>query len=199
MSTIVPSTHAMKPAGTCLVRSALPEDAPAVLECAREVFATSNHTLTKADEFTMSEPQEREFLASILEHPRQVFVIALERDLPGAAVLGMATLKAAIPKRKLRHTVELGMGVRSSHRGRGVGAALLGACMAWAVEHPEIEIVTLGVYADNAAGLALYRRFGFQTYGQLPGGCKHDDGSTWDQVMMYRRTKGPTPQGPRET
>ncbi len=184
----------MKPSGSCVVRSAAGGDAARVIECARDVFATTQHTMTQADEFTMTEAQEREFIESLAEHPRSAFVIAMERDEPGEPVIGIAVLKHALPKRKLRHNVELGMSVRSTHRGRGVGTALLAALVDWAVEHPEIEIVTLGVYADNAAGLALYRRFGFVEFGMLPGGCKHDDGSCWDQVLMWRRVKDRAPK-----
>lgn len=187
MSTVRPQSHAMKPLGVCVVRSAVGGDAARVLECARDVFATSRHTLTQADEFAVTEGQEREFLEGLVEHARAAFVVGVERDEPGATVIGIASLKQANLKRKLRHVVELGMGVRSTHRGRGVGTALLATLIDWAVAHPEIEIVTLGVYAENAAGITLYKSFGFEIYGRLPGGCKHDDGSRWEQLMMYRR------------
>lgn len=186
-------SYDLRPTGRCVVRSARPADAARVLEAAREVFGTTTHTLTQADEFTLTPEQERAHLEAMLAGADSVFVIALREDDPEGPVLGMADLKRALPKRKLRHSLELGMSVISPWRGRGVGTALMSACVAWARSRPEIELVTLAVYADNAAGLALYRRFGFAQYALLPGGLKHDDGTRWDQVFMYLDVRGQHP------
>lgn len=186
-------SYALRPTGRCLVRSARPADAVRVLDAAREVFATTTHTLTQLDEFTFTQAQERAHLEAMLAEPDSAFVIALQEDDPDGPVLGIADVKRALPKRKLRHSLELGMSVISPWRGRGVGKALMAACVEWARGRPEIELITLAVYADNAAGLALYRRFGFVQYAFLPGGLKHDDGSRWDQVFMYLDVRGPHP------
>ena len=181
-----------------MVRSATPEDAEAVLEGAREVFATSMHTLTKGDEFTMTLEQEREFLAARLSAPNEAFLIVVPEGSEAGAVGGVGVgggvgevwgslvLFHPKPRRKVRHTVDLGMGIRSTRRGVGVGAALMDAAVRFAQSRPELEIITLAVYEDNAAGRGLYRKFGFVEYGMLPRGCKHDDGSRWDQIYMYK-------------
>lgn len=190
-----PIEYAMKPAGRCVVRSATGADAGPILECAAETFRTTMFTLTQADEFTLTVEQEREFVSGIERHADQVFLIALDAETPARGegalrdgdVLGVLVLKRALPKRKLSHAVELGMSVRSTHRARGVGTAMLDAGIRWARTVPTLRLITLGVYADNKAGLALYRRMGFVQYGYLPGGCRHDDGTEWDQVQMYLR------------
>jgi RimJ/RimL family protein N-acetyltransferase len=194
MATLAPSTHPLRPDGACVVRSMTPDDAPAVLECAREVFATSPHTLTQPDEFTITLDREREFLAENLRDPGLLFIGALDpADASGPApegrVLGLLDLRRPFPKRKVRHQRELGMCVRSSHRARGVGTALMAAAIDWARAQPDLDILTLAVYAANHAGLALYRRFRFVQYGVLPDGCKHDDNTTWDQILMVRRLR----------
>jgi RimJ/RimL family protein N-acetyltransferase len=207
-----PIEYAMKPAGVgpgsgvgagrCVVRSASGADAGPILECAAETFRTTMFTLTQADEFTLTVEQEREFLTGIERQADQVFLIAVDAETVQAGrgathsggdalrdgdVLGVLILRRALPKRKLSHTVELGMSVRSTHRARGVGTALLDAGIRWARTVPTLRMITLGVYAENAAGIALYRRMGFVQHGYLPGGCRHDDGSEWDQVQMYLR------------
>jgi hypothetical protein len=68
MARITPAIHPMKPLGSCLIRAATPDDAAGVLECASEAFATSQHTLTQGDEFTMTLEQERDFLTAIRSH-----------------------------------------------------------------------------------------------------------------------------------
>ena len=65
----------------------------------------------------------------------------------------------------LRHSGVLGMGVARSHRGRGIGRDLLAATLE-AATHCEISRVELVVRVDNAAAIALYRRFGFAEEGR---------------------------------
>lgn len=186
--------YPLKHHGSCIVRSATPDDALAVLDCAREVFATSMHTLTQGDEFTLTPDQERDFIVARLAAPNEAFLIAGPGEKAGenageevgAGVWGMLGLLHPKPRRKVRHTVELGMGIRSTYRGIGLGSALMDAAIAFARSRPDLEIITLAVYQDNAAGRALYSKFGFIQYGFLPNGCKHDDHSRWDQIEMYK-------------
>lgn len=176
--------------GSILIRSATPADAPAVLACAREMFSTSDYTLTSKDEFSVTLEQETALLTSVADHPRQAFIIAIDestQDEHGPLVIGLMSMFQNTAKRKLRHTVNLGMGIRTAYRARGVGDALMTVGMAWARAHPDLHIVTLEVYAANTPGLTLYRRHGFVTHGCLPGGLIHDDRTEWDQILMHCR------------
>jgi len=192
MASIAPSIARTKSGLECAIRSATPADAEAVLDCARDVFATSSYTLTQADEFTMTAEDERKFITDKLEADHELFLLAVEgvgeKSTNGHAV-GMLDLKHPTKRRKHRHTVLLGISVRSTHRGRGVGEALMRAAIDWAERDPTLELMTLEVYAANATGLNLYHKLGFKEYGRLPAGCKHDDGTTWEQVMMVRPLK----------
>jgi|GEM_PF-1444677 len=172
--------------GNIIVRAAASDDAAAVLAAAKLAFATSDHTLTKFDEFSMTLEQERTFIADLSAHPRQVMAIASYEKNPSGEVLGIAVLKQNTTRRKLRHSVDLGMSVIGPARGQGVGTALLDALVRWATAQPDLQMITLAVYAANTAGLKLYRNLGFVEYGRLPNGLIHDDGTAWEQVQMYR-------------
>lgn len=182
MATIDTTTHARRAdRGTFRVRSATPDDAAAMLDAGHDAFRTSPFLLTSPDEFTMTEPQEREFVAGILAHPRQLMLIA-EAD---SVVLGMLDMRQPSTRRKARHRVLLGMSVREACRGQGVGTAMMARAIEWARAHPDLSLITLEVYAANSRAIELYKRFGFVPRGTLPGGLVHDDGSAWDQVEMY--------------
>ena len=68
---------------------------------------------------------------------------------------------------KVSHVGKIvGMMVEPPARGRGVGRALLEACIAQARERG-LLMLTLSVTSDNAAAVDLYARTGFVRYGRL--------------------------------
>ncbi|HXJ63387.1 MAG TPA: GNAT family N-acetyltransferase [Actinomycetota bacterium] len=83
-----------------------------------------------------------------------------------------------------RHVATLGMAIESSWRGQGLGSALMAAAMRWA-RQVGVEKLTLEVYPDNDAGIALYRKFGFHEEGRLVGQSKKSFGYR-DEVIMSR-------------
>ena len=84
----------------------------------------------------------------------------------------------------LRHSAVLGMGVVSTHRRRGIGARMLAMALEMAGEHG-IRRAELIVRVDNAAAIALYRRFGFEVEGTLRRYMRVDD-IYHDALLMAR-------------
>jgi ribosomal protein S18 acetylase RimI-like enzyme len=82
----------------------------------------------------------------------------------------------------LRHRGSVGMGVLPAHRGRGLGEALLRACLQRAAQ-AGITRVELEAREDNARALALYRRVGFRTEGVRVRGMRVD-GEYVDTIAM---------------
>ena len=78
---------------------------------------------------------------------------------------------------------ELGMLVRASCRGQGVGDALVRACVAWAEGRGAREVV-LHVFPHNVAAIALYRKHGFVDRGVLRGAYPRRSGERWDAIRM---------------
>jgi RimJ/RimL family protein N-acetyltransferase len=78
---------------------------------------------------------------------------------------------------------EIGMAVAREWRGRGVGSALLGAAIEWARERG-LHKLSLGVFAHNAAAIALYRKFGFVEEGRRIKHYRRANGELWDSVEM---------------
>jgi ribosomal protein S18 acetylase RimI-like enzyme len=78
---------------------------------------------------------------------------------------------------------EIGMAVAREWRGRGVGSALLAS----AIEHARergLHKMSLGVFAHNAAAIALYRKFGFVEEGRRIKHYRRENGELWDSVEM---------------
>jgi RimJ/RimL family protein N-acetyltransferase len=81
-----------------------------------------------------------------------------------------------------RHVATFGMFVVASHRGRGIGTALVKEAPAWA-ERFGVHRVELTVYPHNDAAIALYRKFGFAEEGRLVRHAKKSYGYE-DEILM---------------
>lgn len=90
----------------------------------------------------------------------ELFVVA-ERD---GRVVGNAGVHP-FPAVRRRHAAGIGMAVARDAQGQGVGTALMQAIVDWADNWAQLLRLELTVYADNAAALTLYRKFGFEVEG----------------------------------
>lgn len=63
------------------------------------------------------------------------------------------------------HSGHLGIAVRDDWRGKGVGTALMEACLDLADNWLGLARLDLRVYVDNAPAIALYKKFGFEIEG----------------------------------
>ena len=117
--------------------------------------------------------RRRAYRESFLEDPPsgRMFVAVNEDEVIGAA--GMAGTGL----------VDLGMSVDPRWRGRGVGSALLEACIEWARDAGAYKIA-LQVWPHNEAALALYEKFGFEREGYLRKQWRRSSGELWDAILM---------------
>jgi len=71
----------------------------------------------------------------------------------------------ALSRPRMRHTGRIGMAVRDDWQGKGIGTALMEAALYLADNWLNLTRIELHVYVDNAAGIALYEKFGFEVEG----------------------------------
>jgi putative acetyltransferase len=64
-----------------------------------------------------------------------------------------------------RHVGQIGMAVRDDWQNKGVGTALMEAALDLADNWLNLTRIELNVYTDNAPGIALYEKFGFEIEG----------------------------------
>jgi len=100
----------------------------------------------------------------IAEFPADDFLLVAEVD---GDVVGNAGLHSMGRSARRRHAGYIGMSVRDDWQGKGVGSALMAAIVDLADNWIGYRRLELTVYTDNAAALALYRKFGFEVEGTL--------------------------------
>ncbi|UTT84680.1 GNAT family N-acetyltransferase [Vibrio pelagius] len=80
-------------------------------------------------------------------------------------VIGNLGLEVCVNPRR-RHVASLGMGVKDSFTGKGVGSALLQTAVDLCDNWINIKRLELTVYTDNEQAINLYKKFGFQIEGE---------------------------------
>lgn len=86
---------------------------------------------------------------------------------------------------KLFHTGVIGMGIKESWRGKGVGSALIQAVINWCKNNSFITLLWLEVYDSNEAGKALYQKMGFKVCGRMEN-FFHQGDKNIDKITMVR-------------
>jgi L-phenylalanine/L-methionine N-acetyltransferase len=80
-------------------------------------------------------------------------------------VVGSLGLETSPTRWRMRHVGSIGMSVRDDWQGRGIGTALMEAALDLADNWLNLTRIELRVYVDNAAAIALYKKFGFEVEG----------------------------------
>ena len=96
------------------------------------------------------------------------FYVAVKED----AVIGWCDI-IRHDRETIDHGGRLGMGVRASYRGQGIGSALMRASLSDAHDKG-IERVDLEVFEENTRAIELYQKFGFEREGCLRKARKLD-------------------------
>jgi ribosomal protein S18 acetylase RimI-like enzyme len=157
-------------------------------------YALRLRALTEEPEAFGSSPEEYSVmpLATVAENLRPSdAVFYLGAWMP--ALVGCVRFMREEGRKDQHKAFIYGMYVAPEARGQGVGRALLRETLARAAALPGLEQIHLDVVTTNQAAVALYRAFGFRTYGIEPHSLKLDDGRYLDAELMWLRLPAPCP------
>lgn len=109
----------------------------------------------------------------------------------GDQLIGMATFIRETGLKERHKGRIYGVYVTSTHRGQGVGRALLTALLERAKRDVSLEQILLGAAAGQKAARQLYRELGFETYGTEPNALKVGSEYIDEDHMILRLGGGP--------
>ena len=157
-------------------------DAQAIYEVHRGVLGEGRYFITRLAEFeATADPAHREFqILEMDQSSNSVFLVARHDD----EVAGFLTLRGGSLAR-MRHVAKLEIMVDQPHRGRGVGRALMDACIDWSTRNGEIQKIGLNVFDDNTRAIALYEGLGFAVEGHREREYRMADGTFRGDVLMF--------------
>lgn len=130
---------------------------------AEALARTFNAPLAQAGTLQMPMASPDLWRKCMADQPPEDYFIVAEVD---GEVVGNAGLHQAGRTRR-RHAGSVGMSVRDDWQGKGVGSAMMARLIDLADNWFDYRRLELTVYTDNAAALALYRKFGFEIEGTL--------------------------------
>lgn len=161
------------------IRTIQPEDARQFLNLCKKLDKETQFMMLEPGERTTTVEEQQDQLEHLLSRDNQMIFIA-EHDGQLAGYLGAYGGEF----HRNRHSVYIVIGILQAFMGRGLGTRLFTALEQWACQH-SIHRIELTVMAHNEAGIALYRRRGFE----IEGVKKHSllvDGQYVDEYYMAR-------------
>ncbi len=154
-------------------------EGPAILEVVKIIMEQSEHLLTTASEFTVTEEQEEQMIRDYLKHPDKIIIVPKIDGKP----VGMMNFNCG-HRRRIAHQGEFGMSVHPNFQGLGIGRFMLKELINWAQKNPNIETIRLRVHAKNSHAIALYQANGFREEGREVRGIKFEEGFYDDVITM---------------
>lgn len=156
-------------------------DLRAMLDYANELSKEKTFVTFQGE--TITRKQEQKYLRSVLKNNKIGNAVTLllfhNNDLAGIA-------EVVRRQRVKRHIAGLGISIKKTIRGRGMGKLLIRILLREAKKNiSRISIITLEVFLENKRAIALYKKHGFKKYGLLPNGLFRK-GRFDHEVLMYK-------------
>lgn len=142
-----------------LIREIKIEDAEKLNSLIKDVEAKSDFMLMKAGERTTTPDELRKQIERICQQNNStIFVAENDRVLAGYLfAIGGSTVRTM-------HSAYIVIGLAERHRGQGIGTALFQQLDEWA-KKKRISRLELTAVTENQAGVALYKKSGFEIEG----------------------------------
>jgi len=152
-----------------------------------EAFLNLCHKLDNETQFMLLEPEERTItideqinqIENIISSNNKIIYVAENNN----QLIGYISADGGNYKRN-KHAVYIVMGILQAYTGQGIGTMLLKELEKWAYQN-KIHRLELTVMVHNKAGLALYKKIGFE----IEGIKKHSlliNGSYVDEYYMAK-------------
>jgi len=160
------------------IRKAKKEDAQEILNYTKKVGSESDNLLFGAEGLPYTVEQEEKILDNMYHSTSSTLLVGV---IDGSIVcVGNVS---SPPRERIAHQGNVALSVLKEFWGIGVGTRLMTELINFAKNSGKIEVLHLGVKADNASAIALYKKLGFEEIGRHPKFFKIN-GTYYDEILM---------------
>ncbi len=142
-----------------MIRYIKPSDAEALANLINQVESESEYMLFEPGERRTTPEAQQKRIEAIKKEDHSTIIVA-EKD---SRLIGFLMAMGGSARRN-SHSAYLVVGIARGHRGQGVGTKLFEELNRWAFNQ-NIRRLELTTVVKNEAGLALYKKAGFQIEG----------------------------------
>jgi RimJ/RimL family protein N-acetyltransferase len=142
-----------------IIREIEVKDAERFINLVKDVENHSKFMLMGAGERKTTPEQQQKQLERIKQQPNSTIFVAEEN---GQLAGYLIAIGGSVQRTK--HSAYLVIGILSEHRGKGLGTKLFENVTEWALRK-NISRLELTAVTENEAGVALYKKSGFQIEG----------------------------------
>jgi L-amino acid N-acyltransferase YncA len=164
-------------------RPARPEDLPVIVDIYNSTVASR---VVTADTEPVTVASREAWFADHNPRRRPLWIIhAADDSSPQPAILGWMSYSNFYGRPAYSGTAELSIYIAEARRGKGIGQYCLEQAIAFA---PNIAVHTLlgFIFGHNEPSLGLFRKFGFDTWANLPR-VANLDGIERDLIILGKR------------
>ncbi len=160
------------------IEQAIVEDAPLLVEYLNLVGGESDNLLFGADECIMEIEDEEEYILNMSKADNSALMVGKIGDevVCLGAINGLARARIA-------HQADIALSVKKKYWGQGVGTCLVSKLIDFARQTNKIEIIHLGVKAENTVAQKIYKKYGFEEVGVHKNFFKIN-GEYFDEIVM---------------
>ena len=141
------------------VRKVRESDAESLVALIKQVEEESEFMLMEPGERQITPEQQQQRIHSIKKSENSTIFVAEK----GEQAVGYMFAMGGTAKRN-QHSVYVVIGILKEYRGQGIGTRLFEKLEEWAIER-KIRRLELTTVTQNVAGVALYKKMGFEVEG----------------------------------
>lgn len=163
-------------------RSAVEEDAEALISYLKTVAGETPFLIREPEEVTLTIEQEKAFIKAKETAEAELMLLAFE----GERHVGNCSISAIGSFSRYAHRCDVAIALYKEFCGQGIGRKMLETALLTAKEMG-YEQAELEVAASNSDAIRLYEKLGFEKYGTFPDNMKYKDGTYEDCCWMMKK------------
>lgn len=166
------------------LRSPEAADAEKMIAYLKTSAEETEYGLSYPEEMDFSVEEEEAFITNFSTSKGSIMISAFD----GSTLVGSASLSGVFEKKKTMHRATFGIAVLKSAWGQGLGNKIVSELIGFA-KQAGYEQLELEVVSTNLPAIGLYKKIGFEVYGERPRSFKLKNGAYSNELLMVLNLK----------